>query len=363
MASVLRMLQGMRHTHTRGSPAGTLIRGLAVLIIVSAAIPRARAQFTVPTNEEKPWADEEAKPETWLDRTHFRLHQLVASTARRIDQLAGPSQDKSAYQDASGSIALAMLWDEFNGLKPRARFRVDLPLPQINRRLHLFVGRVNREEYVTERALPSGAFPRYRTDMDEEQTLAGIVFLPSSGLGGHFDGGVGARLRSSELDPYVKVGYRYRRLFDDDLRLTLNETLFYQKSEGLGVTSRLDLERIIADNWHARWTGSATIAERSAGVRGYTTLTLTRGLPDRRAVIFQLGLEGESDAPVPIQDYGLKVAYRRSVSRDWLVMEVRTSLTWPKEERGAPRKPSWGLGIGCEVYFGTDEFSVRPVTL
>ena len=37
-------------------------------------------------------------------------------------------------------------------------------------------------------------------------------------------------------------------------------------------------------------------------------------------------------------------------------------LTWPKELREQSREPSWGVGIGFEMFFGTDEFLARPVT-
>jgi hypothetical protein len=65
---------------------------------------------------------------------------------------------------------------------------------------------------------------------------------------------------------------------------------------------------------------------------------------------------------VPVQEYGFKAAYRQAVMRDWLVMEVRTSLTWPKEYPDQPRAPSWGVGVGFEMFFGTDEFLARPIT-
>jgi hypothetical protein len=50
------------------------------------------------------------------------------------------------------------------------------------------------------------------------------------------------------------------------------------------------------------------------------------------------------------------------VLRDWLVLELRSSFTYPKEFVWQPRKPSWGVGVGFEMFFGTDEFLARPVT-
>ena len=65
---------------------------------------------------------------------------------------------------------------------------------------------------------------------------------------------------------------------------------------------------------------------------------------------------------MPLGEYGVKFAYRRSIVRDWLVMEIRPSVTWPKDEPSDPRKASWGIGIGFEMFFGTDEFSASPAT-
>ena len=126
--------------------------------------------------------------------------------------------------------------------------------------------------------------------------------------------------------------------------------------------NRFDFERLLMEQWLIRFTGSATVSQETHGMRGYSALTAVRGFPSRRAVTMELGLDGETEAKVPLHDYGFKAAYRQAVTRNWLVMEVRTSLRWPKEELDQSRKASWGVGIGFEMFFGTDEFLARPVT-
>lgn len=302
-------------------------------------------------------------PDTWLDRTQQGLHRLVWRTARSIDSWMGPPAEDEVYQQASGSLAVAMLWNEFEGFDPKIRFHVDLPLPRINQRLHAFVGRTNRDEFVTERNEPSGAFPReHRRADDEDQTFAGLVYTRPERRGGSFSASAGARVRSAQLDPYIKGSYRWRSTVWDDALFTVKETVFYQASEKFGLTTRLDFERMIGKSWHLRWTGSGTVSERTSGVRGYSTLTGTRALSGRRAIVVRLGVDGDTDAEVPLHEFGVKVAYRKSVLRDWFVLELRTSLTWPQEFQHQGRKPSWGLGLGCEMFFGTDEFSNKPVT-
>ena len=56
------------------------------------------------------------------------------------------------------------------------------------------------------------------------------------------------------------------------------------------------------------------------------------------------------------------MAYRRSVLREWLVLEMRTSVDWPKDYVWQERRASWGLGAGFEMYFGSYRFQARSFT-
>jgi hypothetical protein len=304
-------------------------------------------------------------PETddqWLDRTQQGVYDIVWKSAMHVDRWFGSDYPADEYQGARGSITPSLLWDEFRGFQPKVRFRVDIPLPQLNDRFNAFVGRVDRDEYVSESSPYSGALPRQYGPMEQEQTLAGISYRTPPKQGSRFDAGVGVRLRFP-LDPYLKGSYVYERGNSMSGLISLRETVFWQNSEHAGVTSRVDLEKLfLRDLWLLRWTTSASYSERSDGIYGYSAITAMRGLRDRRALAFEVGMNGSSDSSVPIQEYGFKAAYRQAVMRDWLVLEVRSSLTWPKEQPEQPRKPSWGVGIGFEMFFGTDEFLARPIT-
>lgn len=309
-----------------------------------------------------PPAEVQTVREPWIDRTQQGLHRIVSRSSRRVDRWFGADdEDPEAYERASGSIAPAVLWDEFDGFDPRVRFRANFPLPHINDRFNAFVGRVNRDEYVTERAQDSGAFPRQYGPIEDDQTLLGISYREPPKQGGSFDAGAGVRVRFP-LDPYVKGSYLYRKGELDTVVFNIRETVFWQNSEEFGLTNRIDFEKLLFEQWLVRLTGSTTISQETEGMRGYAALQGVRGFPSRRAVTLEVGVDGETDAEVPVHDYGFKVAYRQAVLRNWLVLEVRSSLRWPKEEREQTREPSWGVGVGFEMFFGTEEFLARPVT-
>ncbi|MDF3022246.1 MAG: hypothetical protein K0Q92_3549 [Steroidobacteraceae bacterium] len=224
--------------------------------------------------------------EPWIDRAHDGVFNAVWRSAMRMDQWFGSTASEAAYLRTSGSIAPAVLYDEFDGFQPRLRFQVDVPLPQLNERFHAFIGRVNREEYVTERSPGSGAFARQYGPLEDDQTLFGIRYRDPED-GGHWDADAGLRLRSP-LDPFVKGSYRFMTGSSASTLFSFRETLFWQNSEKFGFTSRIDIEKIIRDTWLFRWTGSGTFSERTEGVRGYTSFTLMRGLPNRRAFAAEL---------------------------------------------------------------------------
>src|SRR5262245_33733842 len=298
----------------------------------------------------------------WFDHLHDGLYTMVWKSAMHVDEWFGPRADDWVYQDhIRGSITPALFWSEHDGFEQKFRFRVKLPLPHLDERFDAFIGTFNRDEYVTERQQQSGAIPRQHAGggIEDDETLFGIRFRP--GEGGRFEADAGLRI-TSPVDPFVKGGWRFTHGSPEHLALSLRETAFWQHSEGFGFTSRIDLDRIIDDAWLARWTGSATISEKTQGVHGYTALTAYRALGERRAIAVQAFTEGEFDAAVPLGEYGIRVAYRQLILRDWLVLEVRPSVTWPKDVPQEARQASWGIGIGFEVLFGDERIQARPAT-
>jgi len=299
---------------------------------------------------------------SWLDKTRQHVYAALWHSAMRVDRWFGSSQDESLYQKGVyGSIAPAVLWDRHYGFSEPFRFNVNLPLPQVDERFHAFIGRFDPNEVVTESSEPSGAFRRQYGPSTQDQTLFGLGFHQPPRQGGYFDAGAGIRL-SLPLDPYIKSSYVYERGASEGGLLSLRQTAFWQHSQGFGVTSRSDVERIYNLRWLARLTGSVTFSQKSQGVLWWSAVDVMRGLASRRAIVMEIESDGQTDAPVPLHNYGAKFAYRQSVVRKWLIMEVRSSISWPKDLPVQERRLSPGLGLGFEMLFGTDEFLARPVT-
>lgn len=300
-------------------------------------------------------------PTDWLDSSREVLYDFLWHSAMGLDRSFGSSAAEAQYRTVAGSISPALLWDDHYGFTAPVRFNLYLPLPYLDGRFHAFIGRFDPNEYVTESEEPSGAFRRQYGPQTQDQTLLGLAFSQAPRPAGSFDASAGMRV-SLPLDPYVKGGYVYSFGRLDSGRFSVRETVFWERAQGVGLTTRTDVERIYGSTWLIRWTASGTFSQTSQGVLGWSAVDVVHPLPARRAVALELEVDGQSEAAVPLHSYGAKFAYRQNVLKKWLVMELRTSIAWPRDLENQPRRVSPGVGVGFEMLIGTDEFLARPVT-
>ena len=83
-----------------------------------------------------------------------------------------------------------------------------------------------------------------------------------------------------------------------------------------------------------------------------SSVTLYQNLGHGRALAYQAGASGESDGEVPLKDYGLRLIFRRQIFREWLILELRSSITWPRETLLETRERNLGVGAAVEMQFG-----------
>jgi hypothetical protein len=287
----------------------------------------------------------------WVDWMRLRLSEAACSSSAWFDGFFGNTGRYEDYRATYGSISVGTLWDERNGFDPRLRFRVRLQLPQADERLNAFIGRVDRDDYVTGREEEFETLPREFGQADRDELLLGLGWRAPDRGGAWFDADAGIKL-GFPMDPYVRGSWKYVHPFSTSTLLRLRESTFWRNTEGFGVTSRTDVDYVVRPGLLARFTGVGTLSEESEGVDWYSTATLYQSLDVARALAYQAIVSGETDRDVPLKDYGVQLIYRQRVSREWLFVELRSSVTWPKDELDEPRKPNWGVGIALEMMFG-----------
>jgi hypothetical protein len=299
-----------------------------------------------------PCAPTGERGEAWIDWLHEKVYTTVCGSATWFDSFFGSERIDDEQDFSHGRLALHLVWSEYDRLDYRGQFRAHINFPNLDNRVHAFLGRVDEDEYVADTGDSiNDPFIGFR-DTPTNDWLVGLGYSPLRGSPNRrLKFAAGVKL-GFPPEPYVKTQYRYYHFFDEDRLLRFRQTVFWRSEERLGTTTNIDFEQRINHRFLLRWANTGTLTQETTGVEWWTNVTLYQDLAGGRAMAYKVWWTGETDAPVTVEEYGFRVTYRQQVWREWLFGEVETGLSWPREHRHEAREASFGVGIGFEMKFG-----------
>lgn len=318
-----------------------------------------------PPPEEEPSPMEIcAQPEegklTVLQRVRRSLTVTACASSAWLDGLFGDQIHYDDYHATYGTVTTGMLWSDYDGFDPRLRFRARLQLPQWDERISAFAGRVGEDDYISDtegdfQALPTRQFGT----LEDESVLVGLGYSSPERTGNDFDAGVGVRV-DWPLDPYARARYEIVRSFADRYVFSARETVFWQNTEGFGTTTRLNLDRVLSDRFLLRWSNLGKYTEETIGLEWFTQLTLFQSIGQRTGLAWQAQIEGMTDNEVQLTRHAVRLIMRRQLTPDWLILELRGGVGWPRFKLSEHREASPEVGIAVEMQFGQRRDRLRP---
>jgi hypothetical protein len=298
--------------------------------------------------------------ESVLQRVRRGLTVTACASSAWLDGLFGDQIYYAEYHDTHGTVTVGGLWSEYDGFDPRLRFRAHLQLPQWNERISAFAGRVGEDDYISDTENDFQALPtRQFGTLEDESVLVGLGYSKPERTGNDFDIGVGVRV-DWPLDPYARVRYEIVRPFAERYVFTARETVFWQNTEGFGTTTRVNFDRIFSDRFLLRWSNLGKYTEETLGLEWYTQLTLFQSIGQRTGLAWQAQVEGATDNEVQLTRHALRLIMRRQLTPDWLILELRGGVGWPRRKLSEERKAGPEIGIAVEMQFGQKRERVRP---
>jgi hypothetical protein len=279
------------------------------------------------------------------------VHEFSCRGARWLDSLFGDSADFDE-DSVGGKLSLGVSWNEFDGLKGRARFRVQTDLPNFNSRWNGFIGRLDEETYISDtETLQESPFRQGISDSEDNDWLLGLGYKEHAESNEGWDISFGLRFRTP-IRPYTKLRYRKNWQLSPAFDLRYRQTFFYRRGTGFGTTTHLDSVRDTQSRNVLRWEMLATWAEDQVGTRWWLGHTWYRKQTSQRGVSLRSFVRGESGSEVPLQEYGFELTVRRQLAREWLFINVGPTLTWPRERLHQKREASFGFAVLMEFEFG-----------
>jgi hypothetical protein len=291
-----------------------------------------------------------------VDETRRVLEQTFCTATLWFDGLFGEELHVENARAVSGRVEVSDLYTEFDGNTPKGRLRLRYDLPNLDRRVNVFLGRDTREEFIADRregfALRSSIFGIET----EENWLAGLGYAPPGRYSNKVDFRVGGRVREDPV-AFAQARFRQNVFVGDRTVWRFRETFFYEtSSEGFGETTSIDVDHVIRRDLLFRFGTAATWTEATEGLYWRHAFVLYHDLREFRAIAGELFVRGATDAPVEVKEYGARLIYRFPLKKPSLFLEVVGGYSWPRIEEVQPREGSAMAGVGLELLFGQDPF-------
>ena len=273
--------------------------------------------------ETDPPPEEVGEPlekEPALDRTQETVYNVVNGAAVRFDSFFGSADMDTDARVSRGRVSLGHQWDPRNGSKTRFRLKARFDLRALQERTQLILGRGDADELIDGTGSDNiDNLPGRFNDFEDDDWLIGLGFSRDQQFRRGWNFSVGVKL-TTPLEPFVRTTYRW---------LLRTWTILQGEDEIAGM------------GWTQKFTAYQSIS-------------------DKNAMSYALYATGQTQAEVPLRDYGIELRYRKRIARKWLFVEFLTYLSWPREFLLEERKDNLGFGIEFEMQFG--DWPGRPQT-
>lgn len=297
--------------------------------------------------QDAPPAPPPASLGRFLDWPHDRLSALVETVARGADGLLSGNRVADAptgsYVSLGGAATLLRAGDGED--TTRAITRVKLALPRTEERLQLLVDRglssLTRSDAQrdAEVAIDQAAV--------DDSPFAALRLLAVDRLKLRIGTDVGARLRLP-FDPFARLRAD-RSVALGPWTLLFSETLLTTRLTRFQSTTQFALQRPLSRSVGLTLLSDATWRERSRRFDLSQTATLLWQAHDRTLVGLEAGVIGVTEPDTVLTAWTLSLRLRHRLHRDWLLLEVRPQVLFPRD-RGFQPVPA--LTLQLEAFFG-----------
>ena len=290
--------------------------------------------------------------EPFIDRTQQTVYGVVNSSSQWVDSFFGSANADQNDNVRQGRVSLGANWDQRDGLKGRARLKARIPLPALRNRTRLVFGRGDADDLIDGSAdNNTDSLPGQFNDFDDDDWLLGVGYSRDGALSRGFDIGVGIKL-ATPVEPYIRATFRWNKTFNDAWLWQLRPRVFWQSQRGSGASLNSVLDYAVNSSWLVRSWIILSAEKEIEGLGWNNSLIAYQSLSNKTALSYSIFALGETEDEVELQNYGVELRFRKQIAREYLFVELSTSLTWPRYFLTEKRESNIGVGLEFEMQFG-----------
>lgn len=287
----------------------------------------------------------------WLRTAHRSLMGLSCGTGVWLDDLFGDAPNPDAGRQTYGLLDTSAAYSQFSHTDLRLRLSVHIPLHNLQNRLSAFFGRDDEKSFVQDTPEVQSLNQQFSRFQNNDEFLAGLGYALPSGERLQSSVRVGVRnIRKPRL--FAQTRLFYAPYVDTRNLVYLRATPFWNSRDGFGITTGAEYNRFLSPSRLFRLSSEGTISEESVGFEWLVSGIVYQDLKQGRAIAPQVFVRGQTDAPVPLREYGVLVTYRQPLIDKNLYGRLVPGYSFPRDNPALRRKGSYSILLGFELPFG-----------
>ncbi len=280
-----------------------------------------------------------------LETTRRSVRSTAEWLARAVDGSFGDKSFDQFGKVSNGRVDLSLHKRQGEARTFDLRFNASFRLPNLEERVHVFVGNDDQRDVVTDNPQAFSQQQRLLESRPADHSFFAGLKVP---LLDSFEFRLGVH---GVLKPFAQMSYdRSWKVTEDDV-FEFRETLFWTIDDHLGSTTVGSYAHAFTPTLYGRWLNSATITRAANRFAWNSSLGAYQTFGAQRVLSLEALLGGVQGSGVGVSEYGLQVRWEQPVYRTWLLGEVAVGHFWPRKDVSSERIRVWGLGATLKMKF------------
>ncbi|MEQ1806525.1 MAG: hypothetical protein ABL900_14215 [Burkholderiaceae bacterium] len=280
-----------------------------------------------------------------LETTRSSVRSTAEWLARAVDGIFGDRSFDQFGKVSNGRVDLSVHKRQREKRQFDLRFNANFRLPNLEERVHIFVGNDDQRDLVTDNPQ---AFSQQQRLLESRPTVRSFF----AGLKLPFFDSFEFRLGMHGVrKPFAQMSYDRSWKVTEDDAFEFRETLFWTIDDHLGSTTVGSYAHAFTPTLYGRWLNSATITRVANRFAWNSSLGAYQTFGAQRVLSLEALLSGVQGSGVGVSEYGLQVRWEQPLYRNWLLGEVAVGHFWPRADAFSERIGVWGLGATLKMKF------------
>jgi hypothetical protein len=304
-----------------------------------------------PVVERPAPAHDPAKPEQApvveqvLDTTRRALRATTEWLARAVDGSFGDKSFDEGGKVIDGRFDLIVHKRERELREIDQRFNARFRLPNLERRIHVFLGNDDERDVVTDSPEAFTQRQRLRESRATQTAFFAGIKLPFLDA---FEFRLGVR---GPFKPFAQASYdRAWRPTEADT-FEFRETLFWTVADHFGSTTVGSYAHALSPTLVARGLTAVTIAQVTERFEWNSVVGTYQTFGEQRVLSLEALASGAQGTGVRVSEYGAQVRWEQPLHDTWLLGEVGVGHFWPRASPLSERERVWALSLALKLKF------------